>query len=191
MKALKIIIFVIVMGTVSSALLVGVNSFTLPKVTKNEELRLKSAVLDALEIPYDKINIIAIFDSKVKTIKADNKVFYRSSDGSVAFEFIGPGLWGPIKGIASVNSDLKTIKIIKILYQEETPGLGARIAEMGFLKQFRGKEFLPKLVFMPAGKSSAKNEVDAITGATGSSRALERLLNETLNKNVGLLQKSD
>lgn len=188
MKALKIIIFVIVMGTVSSALLVGVNSFTLPKVTKNEELKLKSAVLDAFEIPYDKINIIAVFDSKVKSIKVDNKVFYRSSDGSVAFEFIGPGLWGPIKGIASVNPDLRTIKIIKILYQEETPGLGGRIAEIAFLKQFRGKEFLPKLVFVGEGKSSAKNEVDAITGATGSSRALEKLLNETLNKNMEALK---
>ena len=46
MKALKIIIFVVVMGTVSSALLVGMSSFTEPLISKNEELRLKSAVLD-------------------------------------------------------------------------------------------------------------------------------------------------
>ncbi|HBU08136.1 MAG TPA: hypothetical protein DEA99_02835, partial [Candidatus Omnitrophica bacterium] len=33
-------------------------------------------------------------------------------------------------------------------------------------------------------KAKANNEVDAITGATGSSRALERLLNETIQKKL-------
>jgi len=189
MKALRILIFVIVMGTVSSALLVGVNSFTAPLISKNEELKIKSAVLEVLEIPYDKQNILTVFKDKVKVLKKDNYTFYASPEGSVAFEFYGPGLWGPISGTASINSDLKTIKTIKILHQEETPGLGARIAEFSFLKQFRGKEFLPKLLFTPEGKASAKNEVDAITGATGSSKALEKLLNETLQKNISLLKK--
>lgn len=189
MKALRILIFVIIMGTVSSALLVGVNSFTAPLISKNEELKIKSAVLEVLEIPYDQHNVFTIFNDKVKVFKKDNYTFYASPEGSVAFEFNGPGLWGPISGTASINSDLKTIKTIKILHQEETPGLGARIAELGFLRQFRGKEFLPKLLFTPEGKASAKNEVDAITGATGSSKALEKLLNETLLKNSTLLQQ--
>jgi len=187
MKALRVIIFVVVMGTVSSALLVGINSFTAPLILKNEELKIKSAVLEVLEIPYDQQNALAIFSDKVKVLKKDNYTFYASAEGSVAFEFNGPGLWGPVSGMASINSDLKTIKTIKILHQEETPGLGGRIAEFSFLKQFRGKEFLPKLLFTPEGRASAKNEVDAITGATGSSKALEKLLNETLQKNATLL----
>lgn len=188
MKALRILIFVIVMGTVSSALLVGINAFTTPLITKNEELKLKSSVLDVLQLPYDKTNVLAIFEQEIKVLKSEQYTFYSSSDGSIAFEFYGSGLWGPISGIASINSDLKTIKIIKILHQEETPGLGARIAEHDFLKQFAGKEFLPKLLFMPQGRAQAKNEVDAITGATGSSRALEKLLNETLQKNISMLK---
>lgn len=182
MKQLKILIFVIVMGTVSAVLLVGVNSFTAPLISKNEEFKLKSAVLDVLEIPYRSNEALSTFEKKVKISNVDKYTFYNSADGTVAFEFYGPGLWGPISGMASINSDLKTLKIIKILHQEETPGLGARIAENSFLSQFRNKEFLPKLLFMPQGKASAKNEVDAITGATGSSKALEKLLNETLQK---------
>ena len=185
---MKIIIFVVIMGTVSSAMLVGMNSFTQPLISKNEELKLKSAVLDVLEIPYDKLTALNIFKDKVKVLTADKDKFFISG-GAAAFEFYGPGLWGPISGVASINSDLSTIKTIKILHQEETPGLGSRISEHSFLKQFRGKEFFPKLVFMPQGKASAINEVDAITGATGSSRALERLLNSVLQKNAGILKE--
>jgi len=189
MKALKIILFVLVMGTVSSVMLVGVNSFTQPLIFKNEEVKLKSAVLSVLEIGYEKGGALAIFDDKVRVLDVDKTKFFISRDGAAAFEFYGPGLWGPISGVASINPDLKSIKAIKIVYQEETPGLGGRIAEHSFLKQFRGKEFFPRLIFMPEGKSSAVNEVDAITGATGSSRALERLLNSVLQKNAGILKE--
>jgi len=189
MKALKIILFVLVMGTVSSVLLVGVNSFTMPLISINEELKLKSAVLDALELSYGKGDALVVFKDKIRVLDVDKAKFFISSDNTIAFEFYGPGLWGPISGVASINPDLKSIKAIRILHQEETPGLGARIAENSFLKQFRGKEFFPKLIFMPEGKSSANNEVDAITGATGSSKALERLLNGVLQKNAGLLKE--
>lgn len=189
MKALKILIFVLVMGTVSSVLLVGVNSLTAPLIFINEELKLKSAVLDALELSYGKGDALAVFNDNIRVLDVDKAKFFISSDNTVAFEFYGPGLWGPISGVVSINSDLSTIKTIKILRQEETPGLGARITEESFLKQFRNKWFVPRLIFMPEGRSSAKNEVDAITGATGSSKALEKLLNETLQKNAGLLKE--
>lgn len=185
--ALRIIIFVLIMGTVSSGLLVGINAYTAPLIAKNEEFKLKSSVLDVLQIPYDKVSVDKIFDKNVKTVKKDNYAFYTAIDGSVAFQFSGPGLWGPIAGIISLEKDLKTIRTIKVTYQEETPGLGGRIAEKDYLKQFKGKEVFPALVFMPEGKSAKKNEVDAITGATGSSRAFEKLINENLKKYAGSL----
>lgn len=182
MNALRILIFVIVMGTVSSAMLVGLNNFTAPLIAKNEELKLKTSALDVLEVAYDKTNIIKIFDEQVKIIKKDKYIFYSAIDGAVAFEFFGSGLWGPIAGIISLEKDLKTIRKIKITHQEETPGLGGRIAEADYLKQFKKKEVLPALVFVPQGNVVKNNEVDAITGATGSSRALEKLINENIQK---------
>ena len=50
--ALRIIIFVIVMGTVSGTMLVGLSKITEPQIKKNEELKLQSSILDALEVPY-------------------------------------------------------------------------------------------------------------------------------------------
>ena len=187
-SALRIIIFVLIMGSVSGGLLVGVNNFTEPLVLMNEELKLKSSVLDVLDIPYKKSETIAIFDSHVKMLKKDEYIFYIASDQSVAFEFHGPGLWGPISGIVCLEKDLKTVRNIKITHQEETPGLGGRIAEAPYLKQFRGKSIFPKLIFMPEGRAIGVNEVDAITGATGSSRAFEKLINENAQKYLSALK---
>jgi len=188
-SALRIIIFVLIMGSVSAGLLVGVNNFTQPLVLMNEELKLKSSVLDVLDIPYEKSESIAIFDSRVKVLKKDECTFYIASDQSVAFEFYGPGLWGPISGIVCLEKDLKTIRNIKITHQEETPGLGGRIAEKPYLKQFVGKSIFPKLIFMPEGHAAGANEVDAITGATGSSRAFEKLINGSAQKYLSALKE--
>jgi len=176
------------MGTVSGALLVGVNAYTSILIVRNEELKLKSSVLEALEITHDKTNVIKIFDEQVKILDKDKYTFYKALDGSIAFQFRGPGLWGPIAGIISLEKDLKTVRKIKVTYQEETPGLGSRIAERDYLKQFKNKEIFPKLVFMPEGKAARKNEVDAITGATGSSRAFERLINDSVKKYLLILK---
>ncbi len=186
--ALRIIIFTLVMGLVSGSLLLGVNIYTTPLIARNEEIKMKSSVLDVLEIAYDKSAIIGIFDSNVTILKKDSLTFYKAHDGAVAFEFAGPGLWGPVSGIASLERDLKTIRNIKITHQEETPGLGGRIAEKEYLKQFKNKEISPRLVFMPEGKAAKINEVDAITGATGSSRAFEKLINENLKKYLTTLK---
>lgn len=178
-----------IMGTVSGILLVGVNVYTMPLITKNEEFKLKTSVLTVLEIAYDEPNVTKAFASQIRELKKDGYIFYNSSDGAVAFEFRGSGLWGPISGLISLEKDLKTIRKLKITYQEETPGLGGRIAEAAYLKQFKHKEILPRLIFMPEGKASQKNEVDAITGATGSSRAFEKLINENVQKYLAALKK--
>lgn len=182
MKAIKILVFVIVMGTFSSAMLVGVNSFTKPLIEKNEEIKLKTSILDAFDVSYSLADVLKVFEGQVRVLEKRGVTFYNSLDGAVAFEFNGPGLWGGISGIVCLEKDLNTIRKIKITHQEETPGLGSRIAESDFLKQFKKKVISPRLIFMPEGKAANNNEVDAITGATGTSRAFEKLINENLQK---------
>ena len=194
-SALKILIFCIIMGTGSGVLLVGINAFTAARITKNEELRLQSSVLDVLGIPYTMSNVLDVFKANVEELKKGEKIIYKGKDQAVAFEFSGPGVWGMITGIISINppdlnnSDLKTIRKLKILHQEETPGLGARIATTEYLDQFKNKEVIPVLVFTPAGKAKANNEIDVITGATYSSKALEKLLNKSIADNISSLLK--
>jgi Na+-transporting NADH:ubiquinone oxidoreductase subunit C len=186
--ALKILIFCLIMGTGSSVLLVGINAFTAARITKNEELRLQSSVLDVLGVPYTMSDALDVFKATVEVLEKGEKTIYKGKDQAVAFEFSGPGVWGMITGIISINQDLKTIRKLTILRQEETPGLGARIATTEYLDQFKNKEVIPVLVFTPAGKAKANNEIDVITGATYSSKALEKLLNKSIADTISLLK---
>lgn len=186
--ALKILIFCIIMGTGSGVLLVGINAFTAVRIAKNEELRLKSSVLDVLGIPYTISDVLDVFKANVEALERGGKTIYVGKDHAIVFEFSGPGVWGTITGIISINPDHKTIRNLKILHQEETPGLGARIASTEYLDQFKNKEAIPALVFTPPGKAKANNEIDTITGATYSSKALEKLLNKSIADNISLLK---
>lgn len=58
------------------------------------------------------------------------------------FEIKGKGLWGTMQALVSTSTDFMTILDFKILNQQETPGLGARIEEEWFLSQFRDRIFV-------------------------------------------------
>jgi len=184
---IRIFVFVIALGSVSALLLAGVEKYTRPLVFKVEELRKKMGIMDVLGVPYDRQGAEEIFSKNVRVENKGGYEFYIGRDGSIAFEFSGSGLWGPIRGLVALEGDKKTIKGIKIMHEEETPGLGGRIEEEGFLAQFRGKSVYPALVFVTGGGAKGANEVDAITGATITSRALEDILNTTIKNKVSLL----
>jgi Na+-transporting NADH:ubiquinone oxidoreductase subunit C len=108
-----------------------------------------------------------------------------------AVSYSGVGFWAPIEGLLGLSPDFKTITGLVVLKQSETPGLGGRITEPEFRRKFKDlKATLPeegrKAVYIGGGKPSGPQDprsgrnVDAITGATQTSLALERLLNASL-----------
>lgn len=59
---------------------------------------------------------------------------------------------------------------VKILQQNETPGLGAKCTEPAFIEQFTGKDLSQKLA---VSKNAAQpQEVQAITASTITSKAV-------------------
>ena len=81
-----------------------------------------------------------------------------------------------------VEPDLETLKGIEVLDHSETPGLGGRITEDQFKKQFIGKKLRPKIFVVKGTGSEGANEVDAITGATNTSRGIESFLNDAMKE---------
>jgi Na+-transporting NADH:ubiquinone oxidoreductase subunit C len=77
---------------------------------------------------------------------------------------------------------------IQFFDHKETPGLGARIEENWFTSQFKGlkiawnKPEKERVIVGPSPDPNAANRVDAITGATQTSTALMRFLNQELEK---------
>ena len=79
-----------------------------------------------------------------------------------------------------VGPDMETIKGIEALDHAETPGLGGRMTEEEFKKQFIGKKLKPKLSLVRGKKEVGPNEVHAITGASYTSKGMEKIINEAM-----------
>ena len=182
------VIFILVLGSILTTALLAVNSYTTPIIAKNNEITLKQSVLAALEINFSADDTEDIFAENVEVTTREEKDFYISSDGNIAFVYTGSGLWGPIEGVIGIKPDFETIKAITIIHQEETPGLGGRISEQQFLDSFKNKTLVPYLLITSPGKASDKNEVDGITGATMSYKAFESIINTQYQEYISLIK---
>lgn len=119
-------------------------------------------------------------------------------DGSTKYVIpvYGAGLWGPIWGYVSVNDDGKTIYCTDFSHDSETPGLGARITEDEFQLRFCdkalfvGDEFKVVSVVKKGQKPVDGSEyVDAITGATITSRGVSTMMSQCLAPYEPFLRK--
>jgi Na+-transporting NADH:ubiquinone oxidoreductase subunit C len=112
----------------------------------------------------------------------------RKTPSTVAFPIQGRGFWGPIRGFLAVETGGGEITGIAFNKQEETPGLGARITELDFRRQFEGLRYnLPpengrRLRVVTGPVTDRNREVEGITGATGTSQAVEELLNASIDR---------
>ncbi len=100
----------------------------------------------------------------------------------------GAGLWGPIWGYVAVNADGNTIYGADFSHASETPGLGARITEDEFQLQFADKQLFIGDAFksvsvMKKGQkpTDGSDYVDAISGATITSRGVSTMMSECLD----------
>lgn len=103
----------------------------------------------------------------------------------------GAGLWGPIWGYLAFEGDMNTIEGAVFDHKGETPGLGAEIATDWFRNNFTGKkiynaegEFTSVKVVKGGASEDDINGVDAISGGTITSQALEKAIKTWLEAYV-------
>ncbi|MBQ6879801.1 MAG: NADH:ubiquinone reductase (Na(+)-transporting) subunit C [Bacteroidales bacterium] len=151
---------------------------------------IEAAIL--VDIDGNKVDDLDIQDCEVygtadlkRQIAAEQKALpvYIFKNGITVVPCYGAGLWGPIWGYVGFEGDLKTIKAVCFGHKGETPGLGAKIAdEPSFAEAFVGKQVgTGDILFeiaKPANRQTENNGVDAISGATITSQALGKTLNQ-------------
>ena len=128
-------------------------------------------------------------DAALQSSDAGGRLLYTCTapgKESVGFVAGGMGFWDRIEAVVVLSPDLQRILNIQFLDQKETPGLGARIEEPWFTDQFKNLEVAwnaapdQRVLVGTSPSDNAPNEVDAITGATQTSMALMRFLNDEL-----------
>jgi len=119
-------------------------------------------------------------------------------DGSIKYVLpvYGAGLWGPIWGYIAVNDDGNTIYGANFSHEGETPGLGARITEQSFQDEFKDKHLFVDGVFKSVAvlkkgqkATDGAEQIDALTGATITSRGVSDMMADCLAPYEGFLKK--
>ncbi len=173
----RMVVVLSLIAAVCSAALTSANYLLDPYVNKQTDYYVRGPALGRLfnqpaeEVLGNKIVVPAE--------NGDVSIFFLRDGDSVsrlAVEAIGKGGYGGdlkiMVGIDLVNNRLTGMEAVS---HSETPGLGARIEEPGFRRQWKG---LP--IDQPLGITADGGVIDAISGASTTSRAAVNGTNEVL-----------
>jgi electron transport complex protein RnfG len=191
----------IMVGGLAGVVLAGSYKLTTPLIEKHKLEELQQSIFVVLP---DATSYEEISTGELQAYKGLNE-----SNEPVGYAFVanGPGFQGPIRMIVGTSPDIQTLLGMRVLEQAETPGLGAKITEENFGKQFSGlvpewpdtlsaatqgeqegsAETTPAVQAIPEFITYIKNmapdepnEIQAITGATISSVAVVNIINQHL-----------
>lgn len=158
-----------------AALLAGVNMVTEPIIAANNQKTFEASMAEVLpgSKSFDEIDCSAFTPSE-SGVKVDS--VYASDSGFVVTAICSEGYGGDISVMTGITKDLE-IKQVKIMSMSETPGLGAKSTEPEFLDQYKD---LTKGIQVIKNSTPSGNEVEAISGATITSKAVTKAVNTAL-----------
>ncbi len=166
------------------------------RIIKNKDINERKAVLTAFGLSYKSDeDAFTLFENKISSEKIKDSVLYTTpiaGEKAYAIIFQGQGLWGIITGVLAVSKDVKRIIGMDLISHNETPGLGGRIDEPWFKNQFKNKLLNDQgTVIIAKSKTTATSdrpgEIDAITAATQTSQAFEKIINQYLTRLSALM----
>lgn len=186
----KMIVVLTLIATLSGAVLAFWDGFTAPKIQQHQLEALKAAIAEVLP-EYD----------HYEEVQAGEKTFYagKRADGStvgVAFRVEGSGFQGKIVMMVGMNPAFTRMTGLSVLEQVETPGLGTKIVNdptnkqnpEWFTAQFEGVDPFPEITVVKNQKPSGDSQIQAITGATISSKSVVKILNNTIEQAKSLFE---
>ncbi len=171
-----VVVLSLIAGVCSTAL-TAANILLGPQIEKQTDLYVRGPALERLfgkpaaEVLGNKV-IITAGEQEIP-------VFFTREDKTVstlAIEAIGKGgFGGDLKIMVGIDLGAGNMTGMEVVSHSETPGLGARIEEIGFRRQWKG---LP--VSDPVALIDDGGTLDAISGATTTSGAAVRGTNTAL-----------
>jgi len=160
-------------GIISALTLTFTARYSYPIIEQNRQEVLQQSILKVLPGA-----------TSYKVLDKSNQIYTGwTADSTLAgYAFIGAGggYQGVIKIMIGIDPDWKKLKAIQVIENLETPGLGAKITSEPFLAQFRGLAVEPRITYVQNKAPQKDSEIQAITGATISSRAVVRILNAAI-----------
>jgi Na+-transporting NADH:ubiquinone oxidoreductase subunit C len=182
-EGLRAVLFMFALSLVLITCVAALSRATAERVARNADIFLQQAVMEVAGEPVpDAPAEVAAWFARSAAADPASPARIRVRDPAsgaprtVVYRRQARGLWGLITAVVGVDPATGAFRQFRILEQNETPGLGARIEEPWFLRQTEGKR--GPFTLVPEGTRSTKaTEIDAITGATVTSAAIRDMLN--------------
>ncbi len=185
-EALRLVATLTIAGLFSGLSIVIAYRATLPRIQANQRAALERAVFEVLpgterleRLAWDGTRLaggVAGQGALAESVFAG----YGADDALVGYAVpsSGPGFQDTIKLIYGLDPSGQRVLGMTVLESRETPGLGDKIyKDPKFVAEFRDLAVEP-LIELIKGHGPSPNQVDAITGATISSRAVVKILNQ-------------
>lgn len=197
-SSMKMLRAMVGLGTICALLIVLTFEGTMPRIQSNRQEALQDAIFNVLpEISQTRtfqLNSDDTFSSNTKDESTGAQLVYAgyNSEGGlvgIAIEASGQGYADIIRILYGYDPATETIVGFYVLESKETPGLGDKIEkDADFLVNFQSLDVSlledkrnMKNIVVPVKKGTKTNpwEVDGITGATISSRAIGNIIGES------------
>ncbi|MFK5987145.1 MAG: RnfABCDGE type electron transport complex subunit G [Pseudomonadota bacterium] len=188
----RLIASMAIAGFISGLIIISIYLLTFETIKANKARELQDAVFKVIP------GVIKM--QKFHYIAADNKlvpVFTDTIDEEMVFagfnqhnQFVGyaiqgagPGFQDTIKLLFGYQRKGSKILGMEVLDSRETPGLGDKIyKDLNFVNEFKNLPIDDEIKAVKIGKKTQPNEIDAITGATISSKAIVKIINIAFKK---------
>ena len=173
-------------GLFSGLIIVAAYEATLPRITSYKAQVLKESVFKVLP-GVTKLQQLAYRDGLLEVALStpeEGSLLYAGYDATgrlvgYAIPAEGPGFQDTIRLLYGYVPKDRKVTGMEILESRETPGLGDKIyKDADFVANFRSLSIDPEIVVVKKGMTQAPNDIDAITGATISAKAVARIINQ-------------
>jgi electron transport complex protein RnfG len=134
-------------------------------------------------------------DLSFEQVESDAPTIYRGTNAAgallgYAVRVETQGYGGAITLLVGLSPDLSTIMGIEVVEQVETPGLGGNITTDSFKEQFAGLDAGEAVSYVKNVEPDPdRNEIQAISGATITSRAVVSGINTTLGEAIETIEE--
>ena len=180
-----------VAGFLSGLILVSVYLITKPIIAKNKAEALRSAIFEVLSNTSSFKTLVpdgdGLREAAEKEEVGEDVIYlgYNAEGEVTGFAIAGgePGYQDVISAIFGFDASQEMIIGFKVLDSKETPGLGDKIfKDADFQTNFLALKVSPEIEAVKKGEKKTENQVEAISGATISSKAIVRLLNNSMTQ---------
>jgi electron transport complex protein RnfG len=196
-SSIRLVLTLAAAGLLSGLAIVGAYEVTLPTIQANNARALERAVFKVVPGSAQMQGVVIDEDGAHAAGANEAPDVYAAYDdaGSFAGYAIaseGPGFQDVIRLIYGYDPAARRIVGMDVLESRETPGLGDKIyKDQDFVGNFSALAVDPPIESVKHGEKTAEHHVDAITGATISSKAVVRIIREANERWLDVLPGVD